>query len=200
MLALDSCTQSYPDAAATVHGANGHSTASTNWQNSDANASSERTINAIERFALIDALTRAEEHGVVALSMEGRGVAAVVTATFRLPLNDLNVVDAATLAAMVDRLDISDRPASPWMLRHLSGYAALPVSMVARTNVLETLTSREKEVLGVLVCGGGSKAIARRVGITESAVKTHLKSIFLKLGVANRAQAAVMASKLGLEG
>ena len=58
------------------------------------------------------------------------------------------------------------------------------------------LTPREREILRALVQGGSNKMIARAVGLNENAVKFHLKSVFRKLGVSDRAMAVVVAAKL----
>ncbi len=57
------------------------------------------------------------------------------------------------------------------------------------------LTDREREVL-LLVRGGlANKQIARRLGISERTVKAHLTSVFQRLGVTDRTQAAIWASE-----
>ena len=52
------------------------------------------------------------------------------------------------------------------------------------------LTQREKEVLSLLREGLPNKAIANRLNLSEVTIKSHLFSVFRKLGVANRVQAA----------
>jgi LuxR family maltose regulon positive regulatory protein len=54
----------------------------------------------------------------------------------------------------------------------------------------ETLTSREVEVLRQIVQGASNRAIAERLVIAESTVKTHLYHIFAKLEVSSRTEAA----------
>lgn len=54
---------------------------------------------------------------------------------------------------------------------------------------LERLTAREREVLSCVAAGGTNYSIARRLGVSEGTVKTHVKNILHKLEVANRAQA-----------
>jgi DNA-binding NarL/FixJ family response regulator len=65
------------------------------------------------------------------------------------------------------------------------------------TLVAERLTERERDVLALLVDGATNEEIASRLFVTEKTVKTHLSSVFRKLGVANRTQAAMKALKEG---
>jgi NarL family two-component system response regulator LiaR len=62
----------------------------------------------------------------------------------------------------------------------------------------ESLTPREREVLQLVVEGYANKQIARRLGITEKTVKTHVSSILAKLRVSDRTAAAVLAIRQGL--
>lgn len=55
------------------------------------------------------------------------------------------------------------------------------------------LTRREVEVLQLVGQGLANKQIARRLGIGERTVKAHLTSIFQRLGVSDRVQAALWA-------
>lgn len=55
------------------------------------------------------------------------------------------------------------------------------------------LTRREKDVLALLVQGSNNRKIANIMFISEKTVKNHLTSIFRKLGVKDRTQAAVYA-------
>jgi DNA-binding NarL/FixJ family response regulator len=56
-------------------------------------------------------------------------------------------------------------------------------------------TTREQEVLQMLGTGLPNRAIARRLGISERTVKAHLTSVFQRLGVADRTQAALWAQR-----
>ena len=60
------------------------------------------------------------------------------------------------------------------------------------------LTDREVEVLSLVRGGLANKQIARRLGITERTVKAHLSSIFQRLDVTDRTQAALWAERHGL--
>lgn len=57
------------------------------------------------------------------------------------------------------------------------------------------LTPREAEVLRLVRDGLTNKQIARRLGISERTVKAHLTSVFTRIGVADRTQAAVWAER-----
>ena len=59
------------------------------------------------------------------------------------------------------------------------------------------LTLRESEVLAGLKRGAANKEIARDLGLTEAAVKFHLKNLFRKLGVSRRALALSVARDFG---
>lgn len=53
----------------------------------------------------------------------------------------------------------------------------------------EPLTRREKEILGYLALGLKYKVIAQKIFISYETVKSHIRMIYLKLGVSNRTQA-----------
>jgi DNA-binding NarL/FixJ family response regulator len=63
---------------------------------------------------------------------------------------------------------------------------------------LLSLTDRESDVLRLVTKGYSNKVIARELGITISTVKTHLRNIFRKLGVEDRAQVIIKAIKEGI--
>jgi two-component system NarL family response regulator len=61
-----------------------------------------------------------------------------------------------------------------------------------------SLTSRESEVLHLVVAGECNKAIARRLRIGIATVKTHMNAILGKLSAKSRTQAAAIAVNRGL--
>ncbi|NRQ31015.1 response regulator transcription factor [Nonomuraea sp. NN258] len=61
-----------------------------------------------------------------------------------------------------------------------------------------TPSPRELEVLRLIARGAANKEVARALLISETTVKTHLKHVFAKLGVDNRAAAVVAALERGL--
>ena len=60
------------------------------------------------------------------------------------------------------------------------------------------LSEREVEVLRLLAEGMDNGAIAERLFLSPTTVKRHVSSIFVKLGVANRVQAAIEAVRSGV--
>ena len=57
---------------------------------------------------------------------------------------------------------------------------------------LLALTVKERQVVQLVAEGKSNKQIARDLSVTPETIKSHMKSIFAKLKVDNRAQAAVM--------
>ena len=62
----------------------------------------------------------------------------------------------------------------------------------------EPLTSREMDVMRLLAQGQSNKEIARTLHLVEETVKTHVRHILAKLGVASRTQAVLAAMRLGI--
>lgn len=62
----------------------------------------------------------------------------------------------------------------------------------------EELTQREQEVLQLLTKGRSNKEIASDLHISEDTVKYHLKTLFTKLGVQDRTEAAISAIRHGI--
>ena len=61
----------------------------------------------------------------------------------------------------------------------------------SREDGLEALSPRESEVLAMTAQGLTNSQMAAQLGVTVHSIKFHLASIFRKLGVANRTEAAV---------
>ncbi|WP_313627265.1 response regulator transcription factor [Kosakonia sp.] len=60
---------------------------------------------------------------------------------------------------------------------------------------LACLSERQREILKLLAAGESNKQISRLLNISPGTVKTHLESIFRRLNVTNRTQAAMMYFK-----
>lgn len=59
-------------------------------------------------------------------------------------------------------------------------------------NPLAELTEREREILGALSSGRTTAQLAKDFRISPNTLKFHLKNLYLKLGVSNRAQAVAL--------
>lgn len=66
------------------------------------------------------------------------------------------------------------------------------------TALVEPLTAREMDVLHLLVEGMTNQAIAHALSLSPATVKGYIQTVFQKLDVADRTQAAVKAIRLGL--
>jgi DNA-binding NarL/FixJ family response regulator len=60
------------------------------------------------------------------------------------------------------------------------------------------LTARERDVLAEITQGRSNREIARALSLSEKTVKTHVSNVLMKLGVADRTQAALLAVRRGL--
>lgn len=69
-----------------------------------------------------------------------------------------------------------------------------------RTPEASTLTPRELEVLALVADGATNRAAGQRLHLSEATVKTHLLSIYAKLGVGDRAAAVAEGFRRGLLG
>lgn len=67
-----------------------------------------------------------------------------------------------------------------------------------RKLVVPALTPKEAAVLELLATGGSYAEIAAQLGIELNTIRTHIRSIYNKLGVENRAEAVNLAWNLGL--
>lgn len=69
----------------------------------------------------------------------------------------------------------------------------------AQRTPLSHLTPRERHVLHLLVEGCSTNEIVRRLGVSPSTVRTHVQSIFVKMGVHTRLQAVAMLNRHGID-
>ena len=67
-----------------------------------------------------------------------------------------------------------------------------------RGPVVDSLSQREVEVLGLIARGCSNREAAARLFISEATVKTHLLHIYAKLGVKDRAAAVAAGFERGL--
>ena len=72
--------------------------------------------------------------------------------------------------------------------RRLFPYGPKPVPAVGCDILSESVTAREREIIGLLTDGRSNREIAGQLFISEKTVKNHISSIYRKLGVKNRVQ------------
>jgi DNA-binding NarL/FixJ family response regulator len=86
------------------------------------------------------------------------------------------VFDVVVLVDALRRLVEGETVVDPTIVARLLGRRR-------RTDPLEGLTPREREVLGLIAEGLTNRAIAARLFVTERTVEAHVKQIFLELGL-----------------
>ena len=83
--------------------------------------------------------------------------------------------------------------------RLITEFAKRPAGEKQRDSAdLDELTDREREVLTLIAQGLANREIAAQLFVSEGTVKTHIKRIFFKLGLRDRAQAVIFAYDVGL--
>lgn len=86
----------------------------------------------------------------------------------------------------------------------LAGGTSIPADLIltgpasGEAPWLAALTPRETDVLRAAARGLSNKEIARELDLAEVTIKLHLSTIFRKIGVRSRTEAAMLASKAGL--
>lgn len=65
---------------------------------------------------------------------------------------------------------------------------------------LESLTSREKEILAMMIQGADNRTVAERLQISYATVRTHVRSILTKLGARSQLEAVAKAREWGFRG
>ena len=68
----------------------------------------------------------------------------------------------------------------------------------AETKIAHDFNDREREILRLLARGLGNNEIAEELHLSEGTVRNYVTAMFVKLGVTNRTQAAIMALRYGV--
>ena len=123
----------------------------------------------------------------------------IVLTTYDTDTERLRAVKAGTKAYLLKdarRVELLD------CIRRVNrGETCIPQSLVEKLATglsSELLTSRELNVLDLLAQGKSNKEISLNLYISETTVKSHLRSIFRKLNVLSRTEAVAVASRRGL--
>lgn len=108
----------------------------------------------------------------------------------RPPLTDLPVPPTSQVIRLEDHASI---PRLFPTTTSLVWNGARPAS--SNPHLAPAISERESQILRCLVRGESNKSIARELGIAETTVKVHIKSLLRKLCVSNRTQAAIWMLK-----
>lgn len=148
-------------------------------------------IEATERIVRED-----PEVGVVVVTMfeEDDSVFAAMRAGARGYV--LKGADAEEVLTVLRAVANGEAHFGPEIARRLMGFFSAP--QPAPAEAFPELTAREREVLDLLARGLPNTEIAGRLYLSEKTVRNHVSNVFLKLRVADRAQAIVRAREAGL--
>ena len=131
-----------------------------------------------------------KEDFVEAIRMGCSGILPKSTST-ELLLKSVRKVHAGEI--WLDRMSTAD------VIRRLAKKGS--TNIAARQGIREhgaTLSTREREIVGLIAQGFKNKDMAERLFISEQTVKTHLSNIFQKLEVNDRLELALYAMRNGL--
>jgi DNA-binding NarL/FixJ family response regulator len=108
-------------------------------------------------------------------------------------------MEAGAQAYLLKDMSSADLISTIRMVRQGARYIApQAAAQLAKRNCRPCLNEREMEILQLLTRGKSNKEISSHIPLAEDTVKWHLKNIFIKLGVADRTQAAVVAVQRGM--
>ena len=126
-----------------------------------------------------DTLLATIESGAAGYLPKRRGLAEVVETVRRAAAGEM-LFPPETMVRLVGELRTRQRRAAE------------------RTSLLERFTSREQEILRLMAEGLDTKAMASRLVVSGTTVRTHVQSVLGKLDVHSRLEAVARATQAGL--
>jgi DNA-binding NarL/FixJ family response regulator len=124
---------------------------------------------------------------VLAREAEGLHVLAPLVGVVGAIILDTNSLEDIAQAARMVRNGLHVLPAQMKQM-----LARQPVAARQNHQATASLTERENSVLSLITQGCSNKVIARKLQISDSTVRVHVRSVLKKLGVQNRTQAALV--------
>ena len=148
-------------------------------------------LNVMDRLAAVSVPTlvmHARSDGRIPYS-EGRALAAGIPGARFVTLESRNHILLESEPAWARFCEV---------FSEFTGQAAPATEQGTSTASFDPLTTREREILGLVARGLSNAEISQRIFISEKTVRNHLTSIFSKLDVDSRAKAIVLAREGGL--
>jgi DNA-binding NarL/FixJ family response regulator len=130
---------------------------------------------------------------------EFKNAAFVVLTTYQGDEDIHRALEAGALAYLLKGM--SDHELIEAIRAVHSGLRYIPkpiVDLLANRPVRSELSSRERQILGLIVRGMSNRQIGDELGIAEATVKWHVNLILSRLNVADRTQAAIAALNRGI--
>ena len=127
--------------------------------------------------------------GVLLGDMLGMGVTSIA-----LPGAEVTVIALTVVCVTLVILPPLNKQLAMLLKSHayLAAYSGMSetqqTAIIRCTKMLDPLTDRENEVLGLILSGKSNKEIAGALFISENTVKTHARSIYSKYDVGGRAE------------
>ena len=106
---------------------------------------------------------------------------------------------AATTMLSALRLVLSGEKYLPCSSFQATANAAPAQPPINASDLMAKLTDRERDVIGLTMRGLTNKVIAAALNVKEITIKVHLRNIYRKIGVRNRAQAINLAMASGFD-
>lgn len=183
----------------------------------------EKLLRSMVRHALAECCTHVEEFESAESFLEGHSTRppGCIVVDINLPgINGLDLLEliarrkgafpVVVVSAQGDvphalragRLGVVDFIEKPFRVERLvaaveKGYEHLRTQQFSRTQALETLTRREKEVLVAFADGDPNKVVAHTLGLSVRTVELHRANMMKKLGVRSLSQALLIAKDGG---
>ena len=147
---------------------------------------SNQLIKSLELIVLGQTVTHPQFHQIAAMTQRQAGAPALCA-------GDIGIAAAAGYRADEPQALRPEEPRPPYLVQSAPAASRPRPASEPAGDPNIALSRREMAILRTLTEGASNKIIARKLVITESTVKVHMKAILRKLRLQNRTQAAIWA-------